>query len=620
MPVNPHLAPQLDAYLSLSKPGFALMVDAPWGAGKTHSVGRWLVEKKHLFVSLYGATSREDIERAVIVARLDAMDNNASRALAAVVGAGVEVAASYFGLSNPKELKSIALTMLPDLIVFDDLERTEGIPVHSLLGVLNRYVEHEERHVILLANQTELRKGCEDYDRVREKVVGRVIALEPDETGALAAFLEQLKGRKSYTFLSAQQEVVLSVFKTSRCQNLRLLRQALLEYARFHDLVPDDLVDRIESMRHVLATFLALTIAFHQGKDFFLKDLDQDDSAMAASIVAKHEDKSLEAKGYHALTELFAKHEHVRLHQIALSGLLATSFIGKGHADSALVERELRNAKLFAEAEFDDWRTLWYWHVNDAADVENSLLSVRAKLTAKSVVDPSTVLHLAGIFLALSKRGMIPETGKQVVDLLTKYVRGLRADGILEPELPVGEWRDDFRHDSAYGLSFHEHTSAEFSEVKSMLFSELSGAFWEHSPEIADAILALAKDDPTQFRRILSERSSGQVPVSYAYVPVLATSDPQRAAQLFCALPPRQANNLLGLFKDRIATLERSHNAGWPDERTWLIKVRDEMGRIADATTEPVKKAQLLALTDWYLKFLDPEPEPEPEPVTGPTG
>lgn len=38
MIANAHLGPQLDAYVALKKPGFALMVDAPWGGGR---VSRW---------------------------------------------------------------------------------------------------------------------------------------------------------------------------------------------------------------------------------------------------------------------------------------------------------------------------------------------------------------------------------------------------------------------------------------------------------------------------------------------------------------------------------------------------------------------------------------------------
>lgn len=612
MPANPHLEPQLDAYLALAKPGFALMVDAPWGAGKTHSVERWLAGKKHLFVSLYGATSREDIERAIVVARLNAMDNNASRALAAVIRAGVEVAASYLGVSKPNGLQKVALAMLPDLIVFDDLERTEGIPVHSLLGVLNRYVEHEERHVILLANQVELRKGCDDYDRVREKVIGRVITLEPDEDKALVAFLDQLKGNPSHAFLLAQREVILSVFRTSECQNLRLLRQALLEYARLHSMIPEDLKNLTEPMQRALATFLALTIAFHEGKDFGVKDLEQDDDALVAAMMARSKDESLSAMGYDALVRRYEKHRFVSLHQTAIPGFLSKAFIGGGHVSGDLVERGLRDAAVFLDAEFEDWRKLWWWQKTDAGEIHQALASIRGKLSAKSIHDPYIVLHVSGIFLKLSEVRLIADSKAEVVSLMTDYVRELRVKKIFTPELPVYRWDDDFRHGAAYGLGFHCRENKEFRQIADALVAAINGAFWDRSHEIADPLLILAEKDPTHFRRAIREKSSSQVPVSYAYVPILAKTNPQRAAQLFCALPPGQAHDVLGPLKDRISTLERhktqEQGVDEPDERAWLIEVRDEIGKIAAATEDPIRKAQLLALIDWNLRFLDPQP------------
>ncbi len=46
MNAKSHLERQLDAFARLSGPGFALLVHAPWGAGKTWAVRRWLSERK----------------------------------------------------------------------------------------------------------------------------------------------------------------------------------------------------------------------------------------------------------------------------------------------------------------------------------------------------------------------------------------------------------------------------------------------------------------------------------------------------------------------------------------------------------------------------------------------
>ena len=611
MTANPHLEPQLDSYLALRKPGFALMVDAPWGAGKTHAIKRWLVGKKHLLVSLYGATSREDIETAIVVARLGLEDNGTTSAVANVLGAGKDLAAGLLKLPKMTNVSKALLAGLPRLMVFDDLERTGGIPVHSLLSVLNRYVEHEGRNVVLLTNQEELRRGCEDYDRVREKVVGRIIALEPDETGALEAFLGELDGRKAHDFLSGHQEVILSVFRTSGCQNLRLLRQGLLEYARFHDIVPDDLLARAEPMRHVLATFLALTIAFHEGKDFDIDDLEQSDGALYSAMVARREDKDLVAKGYDALFARYERHPFVRLARQAISGALACTFIGRGHADSFSVEHELRAVSVFSEAEFDDWRTLWYWIKSPHDEVVKALESVRSKLNALSVTDPATILHIAGIFLDLSKHSVIPEDVNEVVLMMKEYISRAEEAGRFTPELPVSQRDESFRHGSAYGLGFYERDTESFKQITAALLYTLNEAFWARSYGLADELLELASRQPKAFANAIGRGLREEGVVDYARVPILAKADPIKAAELFCSLPPEQAHTVLDPFKDRILDLEERAEdrprGDWPDERAWLSKVRDEILRIATETEDPIRRAQLRALVDWHLKFLDPE-------------
>lgn len=612
MTANPHLVPQLDAYLRLEKPGFALMVDAAWGAGKTHSVQRWLYGKNHLFVSLYGATSREEIERAIIMARLNALDNSASRALAAIVGAGVEVAAGYFKIEKPKGLQKIALAALPDLLVFDDLERTEGIPVHSLLGALNRYVEHENRHVILLANQTELRKGCDDYDRVREKVIGRVIALEPDDSGALTEFLEALRGQQAHGYLLTERDAIQSVFRASECQNLRLLRQALLEYARFFAMVPEDLQGRSEPMRHVLATFLALTIAFHEGKDFGLEDLGQNNDSYVQAMLAQGKEELLQLKGYAALVKRYEHHPFVRLHQTAISGTLSRAFIGRGHTDGTVIEQELRRVSVFSEAEFESWQTLWWWHRNDSAEVAHALATVRDNIASQTITNPWVILHIAGIFLDLSKQNVITEGREEIVNSMCHYIDGLRRSGRLNPEKPVLRWDDDFRHEYAFGLGILERETAEFQKIKTALKTALDVAFWDRSRGIAEHLLEMAKTAPSDFIASISQESHRDELTSYANIPILAQLEPAKAAELFCSLPPYQARLVISTLADRVQYLQRANRDGiyayWPDECAWLREVRDEMHKIAEATEDSIRKAQRMTLISWHLRFLDPAP------------
>ena len=59
---NHHISEYLDYYLGLQhSPEFAVMINAPWGTGKTFFVQKYLeqwqsenIDKKIIFISLYG--------------------------------------------------------------------------------------------------------------------------------------------------------------------------------------------------------------------------------------------------------------------------------------------------------------------------------------------------------------------------------------------------------------------------------------------------------------------------------------------------------------------------------------------------------------------------------------
>ena len=71
---NAHIRENLKYYLELPHPPYhAIMLEGPWGGGKTHLVKRLLGElkksgTKHVYVSLYGVGSKAEFDRAVLTA------------------------------------------------------------------------------------------------------------------------------------------------------------------------------------------------------------------------------------------------------------------------------------------------------------------------------------------------------------------------------------------------------------------------------------------------------------------------------------------------------------------------------------------------------------------------
>ncbi|MCX8510102.1 MAG: P-loop NTPase fold protein [Rhodobacteraceae bacterium] len=69
-PPDPNAATRayLTDYLNRPDPGFAVLLAAPWGAGKTHLVKHVIAERKGekpLLVSLFGVRSADDIYDAI---------------------------------------------------------------------------------------------------------------------------------------------------------------------------------------------------------------------------------------------------------------------------------------------------------------------------------------------------------------------------------------------------------------------------------------------------------------------------------------------------------------------------------------------------------------------------
>ena len=71
---NGHIYEYLDYYVNLShSPKFSVLLTGPWGIGKTYLIGSFIKSakdkgKRGIHVSLFGMTSREEIDSALLCA------------------------------------------------------------------------------------------------------------------------------------------------------------------------------------------------------------------------------------------------------------------------------------------------------------------------------------------------------------------------------------------------------------------------------------------------------------------------------------------------------------------------------------------------------------------------
>ena len=68
-------------------------------------------------------------------------------------------------------------------MVFDDLERCL-LKTSRILGYLNNFVEHQNKKLIIIANDNEIKKSNTndeaDYSLIKEKIIGKTFQIQSD--------------------------------------------------------------------------------------------------------------------------------------------------------------------------------------------------------------------------------------------------------------------------------------------------------------------------------------------------------------------------------------------------------------------------------------------------------
>lgn len=133
----------LHEYVGITKPRYAFMIEAPWGAGKTYLVKNelkdFLSKDKARYVTLNGVSDRKSFRRALLANTSEAKLADATRKFGNVVGTLAK--AGNVGSLVQDAVEERLINNLPDLLIFDDVERCEMSPA-ELLGLINEFVEH----------------------------------------------------------------------------------------------------------------------------------------------------------------------------------------------------------------------------------------------------------------------------------------------------------------------------------------------------------------------------------------------------------------------------------------------------------------------------------------------
>jgi hypothetical protein len=244
---NKHVDEFLSYYVALPHPPkYAVLVNGPWGIGKTYLVIEFLrrafpvtddqQRPRPVYVSLYGLSSLSEIDNALLRAMYPLLGYKATKIGGRVTQA--LLAAKVVNLNLNLNLTDILDKSGAALYVFDDLERCVA-DLNSVLGYINQFVEHHDRKVIIIANDAEIFSGSDKeaerkrYEHTREKLIGKILEVQPAFGEAFSYFSSLVDtDRVKALFLQNEKEIE-AIYTQSKLNNLRILQQTMWDFERF---------------------------------------------------------------------------------------------------------------------------------------------------------------------------------------------------------------------------------------------------------------------------------------------------------------------------------------------------------------------------------------------------
>ncbi|WP_292702927.1 P-loop NTPase fold protein [Mesorhizobium sp.] len=620
--MNEHAAEALDAYLDaehLAVP-HAVLVEGPWGSGKTHFLKKQYVPRRNerlheerrtqtpfVFVSLFGAKSAQDVEQRMFRAA-----SPIEAAVGGLVGTLFLAVGGLFRMADAAKegrdkVAKKAIERLNDCIfVFDDLERAEREAMGEIMGLVNALVEERERRVILVADETQLKERfiSADWQLRNEKIVGRRIRIEPAVGDVTKSFVSDLVDGRTKTFMQGNLDGVLDVVRRSGATNLRNIGWGLYNSRRFADcLLTDSTIPEqhvVRTMLVVLATTLGLRENKIDERDFeHLPGLSHE---LAMESFRQRNGKAQENHNERANAVAFSRQfrdldvesppiDYSFIHELERSGVL----------DGSAVIAWLKKQFAFGEERSEpSWRRLWHSYKAPRAATEKAIEDLASELSRHEHTEHGIILHVTGLALTLEQAGDRRLTREEtVVAFFERYIDDLVADARLPPS-PIEAFR---RPEESYGqLGFSSMDRAEFKAISAYL--QARGLERAESDRKLRAEHVLAQAEAGNLDAL--QRFYLQDESDLSKRPVLHYFDIERVATLMTRdFPELEAGRTLLAY--RYHDIYANHPL--TVELDWARSVVAAVDRILDGWVDPhrfMAKKALRGLLTYYEKDRDP--------------
>jgi hypothetical protein len=405
-----------------------VLISGPWGIGETYLLKAFLNEKfgddkgRYVYVSLYGLSTIEEIDDALFQAIFPILTGTAVKVVGRVAKAGLKFLKVDPGDWNIKDFLN---KFDARIYVFDDLERCEA-PINKVLGYINQFVEHGDTKVIIVANGAEIHPD-EDYTRRREKLIGKTLQLQSAFDEAFMHFCSNIAHEGAREFIKANAAEIATIYTMGGLNNLRILQQTIWDFERFYAALLPGHRNNNDAMVTLLRLLFVLSFEFKAAR-ITEDDLRGGRGMMAMAQVALDKDKKKTP-----MMQVGERYPAVDVNDNVLSNELLVHYLVRGIVDPEVLHGELKASRFFVVvADEDPWRTVWHWLERTDAEIEVSIAKMEEQFDLRVFTQEGEILHVFGLRLFLSDRGIPPFSRAELVTQGKQYVDDLCTAGIFK--------------------------------------------------------------------------------------------------------------------------------------------------------------------------------------------
>ncbi|MCK9371703.1 MAG: KAP family NTPase [Sulfuricurvum sp.] len=540
--VNQHINDFLDYYLNLNEPQYAVLLSGKWGSGKTFFVDKFIDDRKKknnvVKISLFGLKTKEDIHKKLMF-KLFGLDNHHN--------VKIIIKAIGFALNKFVGIKLIDMSMewalkqegnQNAIFIFDDLERAE-IGLIELHGYINELTEIYKQKVILLADEDKLKED-ENYILFKEKTIGKTFAIEQNFETAFGTFLQELKNSKD--ILSRNQSVIKAIFGTAGYQNLRSLRQGILDFDRLMGSFDDKFKNHSELMTEFIQIFFAFVFETKSGKlDIHtLKDMSMLRIGKMLNDNKPDEELTIIEKFFHKYNFLSD--------ELLLSNENWINLFANGNISATDVSVDLNRSRYFFREQKEEWVMLWHYMWIEEDEFRIALKQTLLKLENNEYLKPTVILQVLGIFLELIDQKIYNYTKDQVVNDIKKYVD----ENIKELE---GIYTlSDYELDGQYAYyGYRSDELDEFKHIKDYLLKQADNLRNEGLEEKGNLLIQHLKENKIQeFINMLSAENNQEI---LYRLPVFKSIIPRDFFDALLQVENKNMRDVLDALKNRYVSI-----------------------------------------------------------------